>query len=331
MAIAVGSHSTLRPDLATFEQLDLEMNRRGLVAARMMTPFEVPQASGPFKKIALKSLLAALDASVDRGPKGDYNEGEYEFTEDSYKTKERGWEEPLDDAEQNMYRNFLDMERVAAMRAWEVLLTRLEARVLAVAIDATVSASRNANATTVWTNHANAVPITDVRAARRAVWLRTGRRPNVMAMAYDTFEDCRMCVQVTNAIASQGAGSSIKPGDINEAMLAQVFDVEEVVVTESIKNTANVGQTASIASLFPEDKVWLGVRSNSMDYRDPCFGRILHWGGDGSMISENESLIGVVETYRWEKTRGDRLRVRHQTEEKALYPEMAQVITTVRS
>lgn len=330
MAIAVGTHSTLRPDLATFQQLDLELNRRGLVVARMMTPFEVPAASGPFKKIKLASLLAALGADTTRGPKGDYNEGEYEFEEDSYKTVEHGWEEPIDDAEANMYRNFLQMEEVAAMRAWEVLLTRLEARGLAVAIDATVSASRNANATAVWTNYASAVPMDDVKAARRAVWLRTGRRPNVVAMAYETFEDCRRCAQVTDAIASKGAGSSIKPSDINAAMLAQVFDVEEVVVADSVKNSANVNATSTIASVFPEDKVWLGVRSSSNDYRDPCFGRILHWGGDGSVINESESVIGVVETYRWEKTRGDRLRVRHQTQEKALYPEMAQVITTVR-
>jgi hypothetical protein len=328
VAIAVGTHSTLRPDLATFESLDLELNRRGLVIARMMTPFEVPAAQGPFKKIKLASLLAALDADVSRGPKGDYNESEYDFEEDSYKTIERGWEEPLDDAEKNMYRNFLDMEMVAAGRAWEVLMTRLEARGLAVAIDATVTASRSAAAAAVWTNYSSATPLDDVKTARKAVWSRTGRRPNVIAMAYDTFDDCRRCAQVTNAIASQGAGSSVKPGDINAAMLAQCFDV---VVADSVKNTANRAKDAVVASLFPEDKVWLGVRSNSNDYRDPCFGRILHWGGDGSQINESESLIGVVETYRWEKTRGDRLRVRHQTQEKALYPEMAQVITGIRS
>lgn len=331
MAVPSTSQSVLRPDLATFMQLDLEMQRRGMIATRIMTPFEVPAASGVFKLITLKSLIAAADADAKRGPKGDYNQGEYEFSEASYRTVEYGWEEPIDDAEKNMYRNFLDMEMVAVNRAWEVLLNRLENRVIAAAVDAVVSASQSADAAAVWTNHASATPMTDVKTARRAVWLRTGRRPNVVAMAYEDFDDCRRCAQVTAAIAAQGAGDKIKPSDINAAMLAQVFDVDEVVVADSIKNTANIGQAATVASLWPEGKVWVGVRSTSNDFRDPCFGRIFHWGGDGSQISEDMSLIGTVETYRWEKTRGDRVRVRHQTDEKTLYSQMAQVITTVRS
>lgn len=331
MAVPTSSQATLRPDLATFMQLDLEMQRRGYVATRLMAPFEVPNAFGPFKLIKLKSLLAQANADTKRSAKGGFNQGEYEFDEASYSTKEYGWKEPIDDTERAMYANFLDMEEVAAMRAWEVLLNGLEARVIAKAIDATVTASRSAAATAVWTNHASAVPMDDVQAARRAVWLRTGRRPNTVCMAYEDFEDCRRCAQVTDAIAAKGSGDRIKPQDINAAMLAQVFDVEQVVVADAIKNTANIGQTASISSLWPEGKVFLGVTSNSIDFKSPCFGRIMHWGGAGSRISANESMIGTVDQYRDEDMLSDVIRVRHQTDENVLYAEMAQVITGVRS
>jgi hypothetical protein len=54
----------------------------------------------------------------------------------------------------------------------------------------------------------------------------------------------------------------------------------------------------------------------------------MHWGGDGSQI-DSERLIGVVERYRDEDIRSDVIRVRHETDEHKVYPEMAQVITGI--
>lgn len=326
MVYAANGQKTLRPDLATFMQLELEMQMRGYVATRIMGAFQAVVASGLFKMIRLKSLLAQANADTKRGSKGNFNQGDYEYVEADFRTLEYGWEEPIDKNEAKMYANFLDAEEVATMRAWEHVLSGLESRVLDKAVTAVIAANQKANATAAWTSHASAVPMTDVKTARRAVWLRTGRRPNTVAMAYEDFDDCRRCAQVVDAIAAQGAGDRVKPGDINAAMLAQVFDVEQVVVADSIKNTANIGQNATVASLWPEGKVWVGVTTNSKDFKTPCFGRVFHYGGDQA----ESGAIGTVDQYDWEPTDSLITRVRNQTDEKILYQEMAQVIEAVR-
>lgn len=319
---------TLRPELSTFEELNSEMQRRGYVGTRILPAFPVSVASGTFSVIELKSLLAQANADTRRTSNGGYARGDYTFEERAYITKENGWEEPVDQRELAMYRNFFDLEAVAAARAWEHVLNSLERRIIAAAVTATVTASRTTAAGTAWGTFASSTPINNVFAAQEAVWLRTGLWPKTLTMSRRSFRKLRRSAQVIAALEGQGAGVAATQKGISREMLAEVLDVEEIVVADAIRNTALKGQAAVIDSVFPEDQVLVSVSAQSNDFKEPCLGRTFYWGGDGSQIGE-EGLIGVVERYEEPQTRKEIVRVRHETAEFILYGEAAQVITGV--
>ncbi|MEL7336292.1 MAG: hypothetical protein AAFN70_08850, partial [Planctomycetota bacterium] len=74
--------------------------------------------------------MANANADTRRQADGSYAEGDYEFDERLYRTKEHGWKEPVDDRLANMYGSVLDVEKYATMRAWAHVLSGLEFRVV---------------------------------------------------------------------------------------------------------------------------------------------------------------------------------------------------------
>ena len=329
MAHPISALTTLRPDLASFTQLDLEMQQRGYVGTRILPSFPVSTSGGVFSVIKLASLLAAANADTKRTSTGGYNQGNWEWEVRNYATAENGWEEPIDEREANMYANYLNLEEVAAARAWEHVLNSLERRIIAATVGATVTAGRTSAATAVWTNKASATPIDDVITAQDAVWLRTGMWPRTVTMSRRAFRACRLTNQVVASLNSAGAGRASNQANITKEVLAELFDVDQVIVADSIRNTANAGQAAVLDSVFPETQCLVSISAKTNDFKEPCLGRTFNWGGDGSQI-QGEGMIGVAETYEMPSTRKKMLRVRHETAEFILYPEAAQVITGVR-
>lgn len=322
--------AVLRPELATFEQLDREMNNRGFIGAKVLAPFQVSVAAGNYGLLTLKSLLAQADADTKRTSTGGYNRGDYELSDRSYQTKENGWEEVVDEREKAMYEHYFQLEEIAAHRAMDTVLLNLEKRVIAATVTALVTAAQTTAAAALWTDLVNARPIDDIEAGQDAVRARTGIYPKCLAISRVAWRKLRRCEQITKEIKAEGAGDPAMVGRISLQAVAEVLDLEEIVVSDSIKNTANRSKPAAIASSWPDDSALLFVRPNNLaDFKSRCLGRILHWGGDGSQF-DGESLMAAVEMYHNDETRKDVVRARHETDEHILYQQMGQVITGIR-
>ncbi|MEM9588617.1 MAG: major capsid protein [Planctomycetota bacterium] len=336
MPALIKTDSTLRPDLATFAELDMEMQRRGYVGTRILPGFEVGKPEGKFGVIELKDLLANKDADTKRTSTGSYNESDYELKERSYQTEEHGWKERIDDRERQMYSDYFegssyDAEQVAANRSWEHVLHNLDKRVIKATIT-DLPAGQKAAASAVWSNAATADPIADIETACEEVWKRTGMWPDTVTMSVLAYRKLRHVQKVLERINSNGAGDRTMPRDVNLAKLAELFDVRQVVVAGAVGNTANRPKKAVLDTVFPKGSVLVSKAAQTNDFKEPCLGRTFHWGGDGSEIQgEDGRLIGVVEEYRNEDRRSDYVRVRHETDEFILYQEMGQVITGVLS
>lgn len=322
MPSPTSSLATLRPDLATFSEFDLEMSRRGFVASQILPVFDVASQAGSFGKIPVEQLLQ--NRETKRGPGSGYSRGKWTFTSATYACDEHGTEEPIDDREAAMYANYFNAEQVSTMRAYEAVLKNQEQRVADMLFNATTwtGASLTTALSNEWDDISNATPITDVEAAARLVWAGCGMWPNALICNRHVFRNLRRCDQIVNMAKYQGF-VDVRPGSITAQQLAVVFDLDMIIVAGAAKNSATEGQAVSFGKIWSDEYAMLARVCTSQDMREPGLGRIFHWAQDGSQPG------GTVETYRDETIRGDVVRVRHDVDEVVLYTEAAHLLSNV--
>lgn len=318
------SLSTLRPDLASFFEFDLEANRQGLIALQVAPVIEVAlQADNP-GKIPIEQLLK-ISAGRPRGSGAAYDRGNWEFTTWSYATLDYGHGEPLDDRDRKRYQHLVDAEQVCVARAYNDVLLNAEIRMAALLFSATWTGGGASLYTDVGTtewaqaNWATATPIDHVEAAVRKVWDNSGVWPNALVLNRTKFRDLRQCAQVRERIVASGAGTPAKASDITKEMLASVFDLDKVIVSGSAKDSANEGQSTTIASIWGDYAMVCKVATGA-DIREPCVARTFHWSENGSEIG------GTIRQYRDEERHSDIYEVSHDVDEVVMYTELAHLI-----
>lgn len=93
------------------------------------------------------------------------------------------------------------------------------------------------NETTYW-NDESSTPIEDVRAGKRVVQESTGFRPNRLTLGRPVFDTL---VDHPDIIGRLDRGQTSGPAMANREQLAALFEVDQVLVMDSIYNTANKG------------------------------------------------------------------------------------------
>lgn len=313
------SLATLRPDLAgSLMEFDLAMDRQGFIAHRVFPVIEVARQSGNFGKIPIEQLLQNRDTA--RAPGSGYSRGKFKFQAATYATEEQGAEEPVDDREAQMYKEYFTAEEVSMLRAYDAVLRNAEVRVAGTLFNA--GTFTPTAVTNEWDDGANATPLLDVEASVQRVWAASGLWPNALIINRKVFRNLRNCDEIIDRIKYSGHQDP-KAGKITEQALAEAFDLEHVIVAGSPKNSANEGAAVSIAPIWSNEYAMVCRIAATQDFREPCIGRTFHWGEDGSQIG------GTVETYRDEPVRSDVVRVRHDVDEVTLYVEAADLLSNI--
>jgi len=316
------SLSTLRPDIAeSFMEFDLAMDAQGFVSHRVFPVVEVASQSGNFGKIPLAQLLQQRDTK--RAPGSGYARGNFTFEPATYTCLEHGAEEPVDDREAQMYAEYFDAEVIASLRAHSAVLRNAEQRVADAVYNPTTFASYTTGVTNEWDDLTNATPITDVEAAVQNIYDASGLWANALIVNKKVMRNIRNTDQVKDRIAASGAGKANAAGLVNEQILAEIFDLDYIIVAGSSKNSAAEGQTASPAQIWSGEYAMVAKIATGADFREPCLGRTFHWSADGSSIG------GTVEQYRDEAVRSDIYRVRHDVDEVVLYPAAGHLLSNI--
>lgn len=316
--------TVLRPDLGgAFEAFDLEADRLGFIGARCLPPIEVALQATEFGKSPLADLLKKRNTAHASGAPYSRNIGR--FDKASYATEEHGHEEIVPARDERIYGNIFDAEMAAAARARDAVMRSLEVRIKELLFN-TTTWTGSSLATTVgtsWATVASATPIADVEAAARKVYAGSGLWPNALIISRTTFRNLRLCAEIIARIASSGAGNPTKASDITAAMLAQVFDLDMVLVGGGSDNTANENQTPVVSEIWGTGYAMVARVAKTSDIREPCVGRVFHWSEDGSNIG------GAMEHYFDEQSRSHIIRCRCETDEVVLYPEAAHLLDIV--
>lgn len=315
--------TTLRPDLASFLEFDLESDRNGYVASKVLPVVDVASQAGVYGIIPVEQLLQ--QRVTKRAPGSGYSRGNFTFSTATYACEEHGAEEPVDDRQAKMYREYFDAEQVATMRAFSSVLRNAEQRVADAIFNSTTwtGASLTTSITNEWDDVTNATPITDVDAAIKKVYDGSGLWANALVVNQKVFRNLRRCSQVIDAIESAGAGDASKQSDITADLLAQVFGLDMVIVAGASKNSAKEGATATPSQIWSDEYAMICRVATSSDMAEPCIGRIFHWSEDGS------SPGGTVESYRDEVVRANIIRVRHDVDEVVLYAQAGHLLSNI--
>jgi hypothetical protein len=271
--------------LAAFFEFDVEMEKANYIATKIFPVVEVGLQSDNPGKVPLETLLFQADTKRNSG--SNYNRGSWKFETFSYATEENGWEEPVDSRDEKRYRYLIDAEIIAAQRAMAAVMRNHEIRVATAVFNAAAGSWNGASLTTAITNEwdsnhkTNAVPIADVEGAVRKVYEGSGLWPNALVINRKVFRNLRNLDEIIDRIASSGAGSPSKPSDITPEMLAQVFDLDYVIVAGSSKNSAVEGQAPTPTQIWSDEYAMVCKVATSNDMREPCIGRTFHWSEDG--------------------------------------------------
>ena len=312
--------ANLRPDIhQALTEFDLYLNQQRMIGLKVMPVLETELQAGSYPQIKIEALLKQVDTARASG--GAYNFTEFDFEDGTFATKENGITVPTDNRNSAIYSNF-GLQLMAAKLARHTVLMNQELRI-ANLLTNTATFANAAVSGGVWTlaNYASALPINDVELAVQALYDK-GILADTLIISLKTFRNLRNCQQIIDRINAHGAGAPAKPADVTLAMLSACFDLPKIMVGGAQYNSANEGQSPVLSPIWPNTSAVVCRTSDpDEDFESPSVGRTFHWGGDGS------SIDGTFESWYDIDHRGDKVRMRMETQEKVTYPNAGYIIT----
>ena len=126
-----------------------------------------------------------------------------------------------------------------------------------------------------WNDDAGGDPFTDIAQGQTTILQYTGLEPNVLVLGFPVYQALRKHPLVIDRVkyTMQADAKNITP-----QLLAAAFDVEEVVVSKSVYNTAKEGLTGSYSFTLGKNAL-LCHRASAPGLMTPSAGYIFPWQG----------------------------------------------------
>ena len=278
---------------------------RSFVASRVFSEVPVEHRSDKYYVYDFGSL--ARDGMRDRAPATESASVTYEREEKSFLVGRRAAHIDVSDDEIANQDEALDAEQDSAMKLGQLALINRERRFAnayfkaapwtfaadgAAARSGSYDPTGSANNDLVHWNKDTASVVADVREAKRLMQLRTGLRPNVMVFGREAFDGV---IEQKLVRERFGVGlDSRAPMYVTEAMLAQLLELDEVMVMDGVVNTANVGADDSFSFIGGKHAL-LAYRPPRPGIRVPAAGYVFAWRG----ILRNQALFSDTELTSW--------------------------------
>ncbi len=338
------STAITRFDLSiSYGEFNLLANMARYIGLKLLPPIAVAQEAATFAKMKIASYLSKVE-DTKRAPKGTYQRDDWEWTTDSYQVDEHGVEEIVDDATVERYGDIVRVEQIAAMRAINRVLQRLEYDI-ATTLQNTAVMTHNGAATTPWTTAATADPIADIDAAHDQINTNSGQDANTLQLTKKSFRAMVRTARLEGLLKYNSSDLLIATNDgqnmnavprVADGLL-KILQVEQILVGRGFKNTADANQTATLARMWDDTKALLCVVHDDGLFGDlenpqPQVGRtVFTTKNDEPLPGQNDAGLGslIMDEYREENVRGSVLRPRNKRQVKTLHVECGYLLTSV--
>lgn len=300
-----------RPDLGVRVMEYVETMATAPIGLQVMPIYETTLNASTFPVIPVEALLKLPDTK--RAMRGNYGRDDWEYERGKFACDENGWEEPVDDGERKLVEGEIytgAADEMAVDRSMGIVMKSQEKRIADKVFNAT---NFTANAvTTEWDTAATCTPVDDVNDGINTVRMTCGMLPNALVISFSTFLNLKVADQVVDKLKYTFPGIDLNR--MTSAQLAQVFNVDRVLVGGSVYDSAKKGKAASISDLWSNEYAMLTRVASGRNIKEPCIGRTFLW-------TEDSAVNAIVESYREEAIKSDVFRVRHNTDEKLLTTE----------
>ena len=312
----------VREDLSlTISEFDHAMNERGYVAHRLMPAMPRQEKSGKWPRIPLEQELQDVD--VDRNPDATFKSLSLEWEDDTYDTKSKGLEAPVDDETLARYDGIIDAEQSLSDLIERTILRRFEIEMVSYFTTvANYDVSRVKGDLTPWSNASSATPYADIDAQREAMFLELGQEPNALILSRKDMRDALNTDNIVNRIKNQNYQDA-RPGTLNAnaGNLAVALDIPEVIVANSLQNT---GTTRNLSRIWPNGYAVLARVAVTDDPTEIAIGRAPVWSPMGVVDGDRIGVWG--ESYDVPEVAGSRIRRRANWGRKVLHVEAARLL-----
>lgn len=160
----------------------------------------------------------------------------------------------------------------------------------------------------LWSD-AGSTPIEDIRHAKRNVQQLTGFKPNILVLGPTVYDALLDHPDIVDRIKFSSTPQS--PAIANKNTLAQLFEVDEILVMESIVNLGAKGSTFQ-ASMASENSQFIGGNNALLAYRTPTPGLMVPTAGYTFSWNGWMGATGLgsrIKRFRMENLESDRVEI----------------------
>lgn len=159
-----------------------------------------------------------------------------------------------------------------------------------------------------WDDFVNSDPVLAVETKKATIQQAVQQIPNTLVLPYEVYRLVRLHPKVIEKVVN------VKIGVVGPDILADVFDVERVLVPRGLKNTAAPGQTPALAHIWGKTAFLCHVTPRP-GLRTVSFAYTFQWAtAPGSLQGH------VVEIWREERRKADMVRVQRYYDQKIIAP-----------
>lgn len=178
-------------------------------------------------------------------------------------------------------------------------------------------------ATSVWSNEdltsvdwgGSGTPIVDIRAAKQSVHSATGMRPNKLIVGRATWDGLLDNAEVLDRIV--GGSTSEMPAQVQRRLLAQILELDEIHVADSVVNSAIRGATESTDFLV-NDIALLYFAPDSPSLDSPTAAQQFAWTGLLGSAASGQA----ISRFRMQNLKADRIEAEMAFDYKVTAPEL---------
>lgn len=138
-----------------------------------------------------------------------------------------------------------------------------------------VASSPSGTQTIQWNDDTNSDPITDIANAKVAMLLSTGMEPNKLTISYPVYQVLLKHPLIVDRIKYTSMPTA---RSVTKALLAEMFDIAEVIVSKAVYNAGQEGTAAQMTWIMGKNAL-LSYSPPSPGLMIPSAGYIFGWRG----------------------------------------------------